>query len=358
MLRPLSVRLRPFGLAGASALGAAVLIPSLLVLTAPHPAASGQLPPAGATLAGEPPVVIEKGDFRFSCDQRGVSALANPNDPFKATLMPAAGTRGARPPVLGLAASYRTDKAGGWTDVTSRGAEWKASPEAGTATYASGGPGVPVKVVETFRTDGRVLDWTIDLESTAAAPVEVGDLAVSIPAAGPYGEDPAQIFERGFLRHQFVSGAGSFVYFVRASGAPPYLLVTVSSGNEARVLDRRRPRGRTAVHSLRQERPRRDPGNLAPAPHLARARGRREPGEPSLLRLPVRVGGELRRAALAALRCGTLRCPGRPGDDRPGRPLRPLLAAHEGPDRGGPGRVPRPDDDPLSRRARAGPPRL
>ncbi len=146
--------------------------------------------------------------------------------------MPAAGMRGARPPVLGLAASFRTDGDGPWSDLGPRGPAWTASPEAGTASYTSGGPGSPVKVAETFRTDGRVLDWTIDLESTAAQPVEIGDLAVSIPVAGPYGEDPAQIFERGFLRHQFVSGAGSFVYFVRASGSPPYLLVTVRPGTK------------------------------------------------------------------------------------------------------------------------------
>jgi hypothetical protein len=224
-------RPRPPGLAGAAALGAAVLTPFFLALTAPHPAASGQIPPAGAALAGETPVVIEKGDFRFACDERGVSALANPNDPFKATLMPAAGTRGARPPVLGLAVSYRTDKAG-WTDLASRGPEWQASPETGTVTYTSGRSGDPVKIVETFHATGRVLDWAIDLEATTAAPVEIGDLAVSIPIAGPYGEDPAQIFERGFLRHQFISGAGSFVYFVRASGAPPYLLLTVRPGTK------------------------------------------------------------------------------------------------------------------------------
>ncbi|NTV80540.1 MAG: hypothetical protein HGA24_03855, partial [Candidatus Aminicenantes bacterium] len=202
--------------------------------------------------AGSGPVVVEMGDFRFACDERGVSALANPNDPFKATLMPAAGERGARPPVLGLAVSFRTGRTAGWTDIASRGPEWTAAPANGAVVFTSGGGGVPVKVVETYRTDGRVLDWTIDLESTAATPVEVGDLAISIPAAGPYGEDPAQIFERGFLRHQFVSGAGSFVYFVRASGAPPYLLVTVRPGTKLEYwTGAGRAGGQLFVHSAK-----------------------------------------------------------------------------------------------------------
>jgi len=219
-------RLRP-GLAGASAVGAAVLALTLSAasrLPASRPAAPGTGPAAAS-------VVIEKGDFRFACDERGVSALANPRDPFKATLMPAAGLRGARPPVLGLMVAYRAGDHRDWIEIAARG-DRKVSAKDGTATYVSDGSDGAVRAVETYRTDGRVLDWTIALESTAGRPVEVGDLAVSIPAAGPYGEDPAQIFERGFLRHQFVSGAGSFVYFVRASGAPPYLLVTVRPGTK------------------------------------------------------------------------------------------------------------------------------
>jgi hypothetical protein len=185
--------------------------------------------PAGL---GDRTAIVEKGDFRFACDGRGVSALANPRDPFHATLMPEAGPRAGQPPVLGLLVSFRTDDRGEWTIINSRGPDWHVSPESGTATYASGAPGAAVRVIETFRTDGRTFDWTIDLESTAATRVRVGDVAISIPTAGPYGEDPARIFERGFLRHQFISGAGSFLYFVRASGAPPYLLVTARPGTK------------------------------------------------------------------------------------------------------------------------------
>ncbi len=196
--------------------------------------------PAQAPVSGQdattarpsaPAVVVEKGEFRFACDQRGVSALGHPADPYQATIMPAA-PGGGRPDVLGLAVSYRTDGAGPWTNLDPRGPAWAASPESGEASYTSGGPGAPVKAVEAFRTDGRTLDWTISLETTGASSVEIGDLAVSVPAAGPYGEDPARIFEHGFLRHTFVSGAGSFAYFVRASGVPPYLLLTARPGTK------------------------------------------------------------------------------------------------------------------------------
>lgn len=222
------------------------------------------------TSAGSSPATIEKGDFRFSYDERGISALANPHDPFGATLMPASVSAGppalktgarepgarqdrARPPVLGLILRYRSSDTQDWAEISARGPKWEASPEAGTVTYTSGGPSAPLKVVERFKTDGRVLDWTIDLETTGKLPVEVGDLAISVPSVGPMGEDPAQIFERGFLRHQFISGHGSFFYFVRASGAPPFLLVTVLPGTKLEYTAGGGGRGGTQVfvHSAR-----------------------------------------------------------------------------------------------------------
>ena len=54
-----------------------------LLLTAQQPAA-----PAGGT--------IEKGNFRFSYNERGISGLANPHDPFGAALMPSATPAGGR----------------------------------------------------------------------------------------------------------------------------------------------------------------------------------------------------------------------------------------------------------------------
>ncbi len=44
---------------------------------------------------GSSPATIEKGDFRFSYDERGISALANPHDPIRRD--PDAGLRSGRP---------------------------------------------------------------------------------------------------------------------------------------------------------------------------------------------------------------------------------------------------------------------
>lgn len=178
--------------------------------------------------------VIERGDFRFAYDARGISNLSNPNDPFGATVT--ASGRGGRGAVqeregvpLGLTIAYRTTASSEWATVA-RGTNWHASPDAGTVTYATAGAG-PLEVTETYRTDGRALDWTVDLKASGRA-VHVGDVGISVPVAPPAGATPQQIFERGFLAHQFVSGNGSFAYYVRASGAPPFLVLTVRPGTK------------------------------------------------------------------------------------------------------------------------------
>jgi hypothetical protein len=205
--------------------------------------------------------IIEKGDFRFAYDERGISLLAHAHDPFGATLTAGSnlGGRAGRggppspPPTLGLTVSYRAGADTTWTTVATRGPIFSPSPDRSSVTYTSASVGAPLKITETYKIDGNALDWTIDLEAAGASPVRVGDIGISIPAAGPTGDSPQQIFERGFLRHQFISGSGSFLYYVRASGAPPFMLVTVRPGTKLEYVSAGGGRGggQVYVHSAR-----------------------------------------------------------------------------------------------------------
>lgn len=184
------------------------------------------------TSLAAPAGIVTKGDFAFAYDDRGVSLVRNPNDPFGATLTAPSGRGGragqppAGAPVLGLTLNFKTAGSPGWTSMP-RGALQPARDGNGV-TYTTGAS-APLLVNETYTTDGTTLDWTIELAARGQA-VHVGDVGISIPAQGTNGATPADIFERGFLKHQFVSGAGSFFFYTRASGAPPFLLVTVKPG--------------------------------------------------------------------------------------------------------------------------------
>ena len=216
---------------------------------------------------------ISVGDFAFDYSTHGgVSRLRNPNDPFGAivtTPPPAPGrgggaaaataqNRGARPEgaPLQLSVAYKVAAGDSWIDADAGGnlrAAFVAERTPSSVRYANfGGNAQPaLGVVQTFRTDGKAFDWDVDL-TAGKAPVTVGDLGISIPVQGPTGENPAQIFERGFLKHQFISGAGSFFFYTRASGAPPFLLVTTKPGTKLEYFTTTgRSGGTMFVHSAK-----------------------------------------------------------------------------------------------------------
>jgi hypothetical protein len=165
---------------------------------------------------------LETGSFLIAFDEHGVTGLANPKDPFGAQML-AAGQR------LGVLVRFRTGGTN-WLELPSNQMRLARAPSAAELVYTNESPKAPLKLTETFTIDGATLDWNLDLETATNVPVEISDLALQVPVAGPRGEQPKDIFERGFLRHQFISGDGSFLYFVRASGVPPFLLMTVRPG--------------------------------------------------------------------------------------------------------------------------------
>ena len=190
-----------------------------LVLSVP---VSGRLPvdvTSGQTASIAGPV----GDFALSFDARGLTGLA-----ATARLLRRAGAgAGAR---LGVVLKYRVE-GGDWLDLYQNDPV-KTAPTPETVVYANDVDGTVLKSAQTFRTDGRVLDWTIDVANRTQEPIEVGDFALSLPWRAPGGEDPDAIFERSWTKHQFISGHGSFLYFVRPNGEPPYLVVTTLPGTK------------------------------------------------------------------------------------------------------------------------------
>ena len=168
---------------------------------------------------------IKTANFLLSYDGRGVAGLSNPKDPYGAEFLPPGGRLGE--PVL----KYKIGE-GDWLDVYTSERSFAAEPQAGSLTYTDFAQGAPIKMVQRFRTDGTVLDWTIDIETVMDFPVVIGDLAFLLPWRFPFGENPQVIFEKTHTKHQFISGHGSFLYFVKPNGEPPYLVVTVHPGTK------------------------------------------------------------------------------------------------------------------------------
>ena len=93
-----------------------------------------------------------------------------------------------------------------------------------------------LQVRQTFDLDGGVLEWTITLANDGDRTVEVGDLAVPFNFAERTGAR-GDIYTKKLLRHAFVGGHGSFIYWQRSNGAGPYLVMTPSGQTKFEYFD-------------------------------------------------------------------------------------------------------------------------
>ena len=156
-------------------------------------------------------------------DSRGLTRLAAARGPYGAQVL----APGAR---LCVVLKYRVEGSD-WLDVY-QNSPVKTTPSPDATVFSNNVEGTVLKAGQTFRTDGRVLDWTVDVANRTEVPIDIGDVALSLPWRAPGGEDPNTICERRWTKHLFNSGHGSFLYFVRPNGEPPYLEATTLPGTK------------------------------------------------------------------------------------------------------------------------------
>jgi hypothetical protein len=98
---------------------------------------------------------------------------------------------------------------------------------------------VPVpgfQVTQKFTLDKDVLDWTLTLRNDGARAVEIGDLAVPFNFAERTGAR-GDIYTKKLLRHSYVGGHGSFVYWQRSNAEGPYLVMTPAADTKFEYYD-------------------------------------------------------------------------------------------------------------------------
>ena len=92
--------------------------------------------------------------------------------------------------------------------------------------------------VETGFTAGpRGLDWTIAVTNTGPAAIELGDLGLPLPMHTQFKS--GQPATAAVLKHSFVSGHGSFVFWMRSNSAGPFLMMTPHAGTSLEFWDHR-----------------------------------------------------------------------------------------------------------------------
>ncbi len=97
--------------------------------------------------------------------------------------------------------------------------------------------GMPMSLEEVFTAENNGITWNIRLKTEMEFPVKIGDFAIPIPWNSPRGGSTETIFEKGFTKHHYIAGDGSFIYFTRPSGKPPYFIIMALPGTRLEYYD-------------------------------------------------------------------------------------------------------------------------
>jgi len=126
--------------------------------------------------------------------------------------------------------------------------EWRVDTDKGRQSK----PADDLLASEKFQLNSGELTWTIRLRNQSSKEIEVGDLAVPFPFNTSYsGPD---IGDRRLIRHSFVGGDGSFIFWQRANTNGPYLVMTPGAATRFEYFDQGPGIGRGAwqgyIHSI------------------------------------------------------------------------------------------------------------
>ncbi|MFP4489017.1 MAG: DUF5695 domain-containing protein [Bacteroidales bacterium] len=168
--------------------------------------------------------ILSTDNWKLEYDDRGITSIINPDDPYEANVINGR---------LDADVRFRMNE-GVWQTVFNH-----REMEAGNdmVRYTNYKPGMPFSLEQTFRLMGDALEWDIVIENRMWYEIEIGDIYIDFPMSSRPGFEQLDLFERGFLRHLFISGDGSFLFFTRRSGSPPYLIVTVKPGTGLEYYD-------------------------------------------------------------------------------------------------------------------------
>lgn len=85
---------------------------------------------------------------------------------------------------------------------------------------------VDLEVTERFRAEAESLYWTIFVRNPTHKPIVLGDLFLPLPFNTNKRWDKEISYTQRVVQHQYISGHGSFIYWMRPNGEGPYLVMT------------------------------------------------------------------------------------------------------------------------------------
>ncbi len=121
-------------------------------------------------------------------------------------------------------------------DATSGIYEWRVNTSEGKQVEAV----QEIQPTGTFRFDGNALEWTIEIHNRTEKPVEIGDLGIPLPFNTQYVWDKTITYTKRLIRHSFIGGGGSYIFWMRSNAAGPYLVMVPEQGTQLGYFDQHR----------------------------------------------------------------------------------------------------------------------
>lgn len=131
-------------------------------------------------------------------------------------------------------------------DATSAIYEWRVNTDQGKEVA----PVPEIAATGSFQLEGDSLVWTLDLRNRTSQPIEIGDLGLALPFNTDYVPDKTETYTKRVIRHSFIGGDGSYIFWMRCNGVGPYLVMVPERDAHLEYFDQEEDRSYTAyVHS-------------------------------------------------------------------------------------------------------------
>ncbi|UII26184.1 DUF5695 domain-containing protein [Fulvivirga maritima] len=195
------------------------------------------------SIKAQSPIAAELNNQSISgtVTMRGMPTLIDPDDSYEANVV-------GRSDWGRVNLMYRVP-GGEWLSINKYNTTFEATDS--TATIIDNQPGMPVVMEQHFSLQPNAIDMDVTVKAAMQFPIEIGDLSIKLPWKLPAGGGQVEVFERGFTKHHFISGHGSFIYFTRPSGKGPFLMVLPKKGTKFEYYESHEGNYEVFIHSLK-----------------------------------------------------------------------------------------------------------
>lgn len=142
---------------------------------------------------------------------------------------------------------------GSWQKFNS--ADAAASKDSPGVYHARDDQGNTLGITIRLEPQNKVLRWAIALSNNSSDPIEIGDLAIPLPMHSNFSDKEPPT--ASVLKHSFISGHGSFLFWMRSNSVGPYLVMTPERDTSLEYWDHipplkkgERPAFRAYIHSV------------------------------------------------------------------------------------------------------------